>query len=882
MINKQIKKLLSGIFTSAVIASTFISGSEAQGLVQGLQSELQVCRDENGSERAGDIDVVVLLDNSKSLSKKDNTGSDPGGRRFEAIEEFIENFSRAETKDKQKNFGLITFGTSTRIIIELSALNEANGSAIKEKIKSEVPNSYEKQESHTNYISALNEAKSTFEKNDPSNQNCRILIWFTDGVFDTNDSENTEDISQDVRKLQGAICSTDGTAGSFAKADINTFVVYLSPDNPNQKRKDVSQDAMQAITGDATPSFDNGGSEARQPQSPCKINPRHLGEVISVDDADQLLGYLTDLVPITDGGISVFPGDCPIEGNTGESFSLIDGNLIDWISITSWSDSVKLDSLTILSGSGESLSLDKAFRVGENGENSGRLVKIYPQLDDSSLEFLKAGWKLLINESGPVCVRLKVRDLSFVLSEDEIKSEQNLPTYLFEGDRLHFFAGNEELVKSKALKNPLLRGELEVEFGEFLPQVNRMDVKVAVEGAFALIPPNCEIKVDYENRESPKNALFSTSCKINPARFEDTTIDASAFIDELNKCEVGEWQLAFDGIPQDSSKKSLVKGSNETVLSVRTIDSPSNTDKSCLPNSVTFINVSTTDGAKSEIGTLIKIDLKRRGDPLLALVFAVIATIIVSLLSLLLLRTINRLTVKTIDPNNFYGYETECELVEDETGQASLFWSEKNFSARTYVADPDLLQQLKSNSSRTTLSAGSIKFERVLPNFFRPFEESRLAMSNDFSATFWRANRKDDGLGISFPKAIVLSVSNIESGFSPKRNRARVTVIVPKRGFGAGYEGAQQLIRDKCDELANKLLPTISAKASVRSTLSTDKSSTALNAIPGEITQQSSDVEIQSVPPPMIRDKPISSVPPVPRGAPTIKDQRNEPPKRPI
>ena len=155
-------------------------------------------------------------------------------------------------------------------------------------------------------------------------------------------------------------------------------------------------------------------------------------------------------------------------------------------------------------------------------------------------------------------------------------------------------------------------------------------------------------------------------------------------------------------------------------------------------------------------------------------------------------------------------------------------------------------------------------------------------MSNDFSATFWRANRKDDGLGISFPKAIVLSVSNIESGFSPKRNRARVTVIVPKRGFGAGYEGAQQLIRDKCDELANKLLPTISAKASVRSTLSTDKSSTALNAIPGEITQQSSDVEIQSVPPPMNRDKPISSVPPVPRGAPTIKDQRNEPPKRPI
>lgn len=876
---KQTKKLFLGFFAFTVIASTFISGTQAQNLVQSLQSEIQVCRDENGNERSGDLDVVVLLDNSKSLSKKDNTGSDPGGRRFEAIDEFLENFSRAETKDKQKNFGLITFGTSTRIIIELNAINETNVSGVKEKIKSEVPNSYEKQESHTNYMSALNEAKSTFVKNDPSNQNCRILIWFTDGVFDTNDSEKAEEISQDVRKLQGAICSANGTANSFATADINTFVVYLSPDEPNQKRSDVSQDAMQAITGDATPSFDSGGSEARQPQPPCIVNPRHLGEVISVDDADQLLGYLTDLVPITDGGISVFPGDCPIEGNTGESFSLIDGNLIDWISITSWSDSVKLDSLTILSASGESLSLDKVFRIGEN---SGRLVKIYPQLEDSSREFLKAGWKLLINESGPVCVRLKERELSFVLSDIEIKSEQDIPAYLFEDGRLHFFAGDVELVESEALKNPLLRGELQVEFGEFLAQPNRMDVKVAVEGAFGLTPPNCEIRVDYENRESPRIALSSTSCTINPARFEDTTIDAVAFIDELNKCEVGEWQLVFDGISQDGSKKTLVKGSGETVLSARTIDPPSNKDKSCLPSSVAFINVSTTDGAESEIGTSIKIDLKRRGDPFLAIVLAIFATIIVSLLSLLLLRTINRLTVKTIDPNNFYGYETECELVEDETSQASLFWSEKNFTSRTYVSDPDLLQQLKSNSSRTSLSAGSIKFERVLPKLFRPFEESRLVMSSDLSASFWRANREDDGLGISFSKAIVLSVGNNASGFSQKRNRARVTVIVPKRGVGAGYEGAQQLIREKCDELANKLLPLINAKASVRPTFSTDQSSTEINAVPSVSNQQSQGTQIQNVPPPMNRDKPISSVPPVPRGVPMVKDQRNEPPKRPV
>jgi hypothetical protein len=877
---KKIKKLLTGFFAFVVVATIFISDTEAQNVFQISEAELQVCRDENGTERAGDLDVLVLLDNSKSLSGKNNRGSDPNGRRFDAIDEFLENFSRTETSNKQKNFGLIAFGASTRNIIELGAINVANVGEIKEKIKSEVPNSYVTQDNYTNYISALDEAKRNFEKNDTNNENCRILIWFTDGVFDTNDSVKAEEISSDVRKLQGAICSKDGTASSFAKADINTFIVYLSQDS-DRRRSDVSQDAMQAITGDRTPSFDVGGSAARKPQSPCEVNPRHLGEVISVDDADSLLGYLTDLVPTADGAISVFPGDCPIEGKTGDSFALIDGNLIDWISITSWSESVKLDSITILSVSGDSLSLDKVFRVGSSEGTSERLVKIYPQPNDASIDFLKAGWKLVINESGPVCVRLKSRDLSFVLSDLETKSDQNLPSYLFEDGDLHFFAGDEELGRNEALKNPLLRGELEVEYGDFLPSPNRMEAKVTVDGAFELIPPSCEIKVDYENRDSPKDQLVSTGCKIKPARFADTTIDATSFIDELNKCEVGKWQLAFDGIPQGSSRQVLGQGSNETELLVRTVDPPSNANKSCRPDSVVFIKVSTTDETNSKISTSIKIDLKRRGNTLWAILLAIIATIFVSLLSLLLLQTINRLTVKTIDPNNFYGYETECELAGDESGQASIFWPEKNFTSRTYVADPDLLQQVKSNSSRTTLSVGSIKFDRVLPKFFSPFEESRLVMSNDFSASFWRSNRADDGLGISFPKAIVLSVDNIDSSLPQTRRRARVTVVVPKRGFGAGYEGAQQLIRDKCDELANKLFPILSAKATVRSTLSAVQSGAETDNSLGESSKQSMDTQMKDIPPLMDRARPISSVPPVPRGVPPIKDQRNEPPKKP-
>ena len=881
MMIKYPKNFISIFFTFLVVASTFISETKAQDEVQISEAELQVCRDQSGRERAGDLDVVVLLDNSKSLSGKNNRGSDPNGRRFDALDQFLENFSNTKTNTRQKSFGLIKFGTSAEVIVQLKAITPENVGEIKKIIKSEVPNSYEKQDSHTNYISALDEAKSNFEKNDPNNINCRILIWFTDGVFDTNDSDKAEEISQDVKKLQKAVCSPTGTANSFAKADINTFVVYLNPDNPDPKRSDVSQDAMQAITGDKTPAFGSEGSTVRQPQSPCIINSRHLGEVISVDDADSLLGYLTDLVPTADGATSVFPNDCPIEGKAGESFALIDENLIEWISITSWDESVKLDALTVLSVDGDSLKLNKVFRVDDGENTSGRLVKIYPQLNDASKDPLKAGWKLVVNESGPVCVRLKTRDLSFTISEAGARSVEELPTYLFKDGLLHFFSDSKELSRVKALENPLLKGELEVESGKFLPSPNRMKVKVTVDGAFELIPSSCEIQVDYENRESPTGQLMSSKCKIKPARFEDTTIDATSFINELNKCEVGEWQLVFDGSPHNSASKEMSKGSGEVELSVRTIDPPSNENTSCQPDSAAFVEVF-TDGAKSQISTSIKIDLKRRGDRLLAILLAIISTICVSLLSLLLLRAINRLMVKSIDPNNFYGYETECELVVDESGQASIFWPEKNVTSRTYVADPVLLHQIKPESSRTSLAVGSINFDRVLPKFFRPFEESRLVMRNDFVASFWRANRVNDGLGISFPKAIILSVSNINSSSYQKQNRARVTVIVPKRGFEAGYEGAQQLIRERCDELANELLSLLSTTATVGSTVSTDLSAAQVDAGAGKSTHQPVDAQVQNVPPRMNRDKPLSSVPPVPRGVPPIKDQRDEPPKRPI
>ena len=115
------------------------------------------------------------------------------------------------------------------------------------------------------------------------------------------------------------------------------------------------------------------------------------------------------------------------------------------------------------------------------------------------------------------------------------------------------------------------------------------------------------------------------------------------------------------------------------------------------------------------------------------------------------------------------------------------------------------MQQVSGNHNQTSLKFASITLVRELPSFIKPFDESRLVLQSKSKAVFWKANRAGDGLNMAFSKAVVLSTSDSQPPTSDRPAKVVISVLVPKRGFGAGIEGVQQLVRERGDELAAAL-----------------------------------------------------------------------------
>jgi hypothetical protein len=840
----------------------------AQPVVDFNESALRVCQDESGNLRTGDLDVIVLLDNSKSLwgsvKPEGEKGSDRLGVRFEAIDRFVDSFQKID--DREKNFSLITFGASAEVVIpfeKVSTLDDAK--EIKETLRQSVPNEYESQESFTNHVAALETAREEFLSNDSGNRNCRILIWFTDGVFDTNDSDQPEGVKRDVRRLEGAVCASDGLGKQYAESDINTFVVYLTPQNPNPDRSRISQDAMQVVTGDREPSFSSGSSNPRTPSPGCVIGSRHLGEVISVEDTSSLLGYLTDLVPTADSATPILPEECPIQVTNLNSLPLIDGHLVDWISVTTWGVSLDVQRFSIDLVDGNSQPLTDLFEAEMKDD---RLYYFRPT--DQARDLLDAGWTLSLKDAGEVCVRLKPRSLQFEIGRDNAtKSLNGIPEELFGDGRLKLFVDGRPADVKSALRNPGgLTAQLEVDSGDFLSPANRLAVFITVNGAFQITPPRCAIKVKAQG-DVPTAPIESSSCLVTPAASEDTSYDASALLAGLDECGVGPWQLLLDGAPADSRGELTADGA-PVVLSAATVNDPENKEITCEKSLGTAVAISTRV-ASSEIVAELQLKLYKRGNALLAILFAVVMTLLVAFLSLVLLKGISFLTAKTIDGSSFFAYETEAEVEPDKSERGALRWPDTGQTPKEYKANPDLLEPVKTDKSRTSLSAGELRFERRIPSFFRPFSESRLKMVTPTSAVFWQSNRERDGLPLTFAKAIVLSRVGKEN-LSQRRNmKVRVTALVPRRGFGSGFGGAEELIREKADQLAADLW-----EASSVAKTNTGRQNTSVLPTSSEAAQ--SDVRIEDSAPPV---KPAGAEAPKPPLTPPTRALPSEPPKFP-
>lgn len=788
-----------------------------------IERRPQVCRDDRGNIATGELDVLTIFDNSRSLAK-----TDPGGQRFVALEEFLRSFATTPSATK-KNFGLIRFGGSASEVIALDEVTQDNVSEIVNLVRDRIPNDINKQERFTNYIKALQEALRTFDER-PSN-NCKVLIWFTDGVFDTTDSRQPAEDQKESSELRNAVCG-NGLGAEIRSRRISTFVVYLTPGATAQdgyvRRTEASKDVLQVITGDMKPDFDGAGADDRKTSDDCAVGDLQLGEVLAAKDANLLIGYLLDLVEVAGGGQSVAgEQECPYQANEVGSLEMPSPYFIEWLSVVSWGDNVDVKNLKIELRSGEE-PITNFFEASESSDLAARTLRLRPRPD--AYEALEAGWTLKIGEARDLCVRAKAVDLEFRISRAEppiVVSAppelRGLPSNEFKIDRLKFFTGGNSTASDReidfdtALTLSDVKGKLEIDSGEVLAADSMIPVRIVVDGQFRLQPSDCELNVIVLNQQKEGERLTSSSsCQVIPSTTSTTRVDGTASLAELEqRCGVGRWSLVKQDAGGEESNfvaQEFDRDSTPFNLSLRTVEAVPDGSIKCQVSDVA-VKVS-SGGVEDALEIRVQLDLLPKPNALWPLIAALLVGLLTAA-SLAILRVVNQLTARAPQQGDFFGYIATGELLRGERSRATFRWAE---SSGPFSADPKALVPATGDNGRSYIGVGRHRFVRRLPPLLRPFEQARLVLGQAEPAVFWKSNSQRDGLPLSFAAAIaIVGMPSRQSSSESPSIPVEAIVLVPRRGALSGFSGVEKVMRDQLADLAPLLEKTIQESASIAS-----------------------------------------------------------------
>jgi len=893
-------KVLS--FAAVALAATLLPvpvSALSKTSVGASQSPPSVCRDKDGNLKNGDLDVLTIFDDSRSLSGSENGGgSDVDGKRFDAVEEFLTSFA-ATKSNRTKNFGLIKFGATAQVIVPLGEITEENFEGKISDIRRKIPNKNSSQEKQTNYVLALKKATEEFDQR--PKQNCKILIWFTDGVFDRQNSTKEIADIEDARFLENEVCKSTGLANQIQEKDINTFVVFLkgNDDSAFKKRRSSSQDAMQVVTGDKEPNFSDKSSPREIRSSKCSLeDKRHLGEVLSANDASELIGFLVDLVLVAEGGKSIVEGDCPIDIGDASSVKLPDGHFIEWLSITTWNKSPKIDAtnLKVIIGQ-SSIEFTDIFEVDKSsgaGDRSQRFI-----IKASEQDRLVSGWSLKSVESKGTCIRVKLRDLKFKIKKSEPQflpvTPKDLPEPLFK-DRLTLLDSDGKNVSvEEALSLQQVTGLLEADSVDLFVDKDagadgKLKVQITIDGRFEVQPAGCSLTISVDNKKMAGEKINSSSCQVVPSSGFITSFDATAALEKLtSSCRqmVGGWNLLKDGVRVDSLGE-FADGEKLSSLTIQSAEEAPRKAVKCEVNDASIVFSGAANGDPVQIPVSASLNILKPASrlwPLLALLLVLLFT----LLSLLALRFLNMLIVKAPKKDDFFSYVTNAQLVPGELDRAAIQWPT---SSREFEIDANKLQVTKGDDSRNYLAAGGYRFELRRPRLLHPFEHARLQLVDSRSAVFWRSNAKRDGFPLSFTSGVGVVALSLNLPTTESVTEVDVVVLVPKRGADAGLEGVVKVLRLTLGDLAPELLKSMRMRVAEEESIASPGISEGGKFKRRTRTEKPSDVSVSndvkdstattsSVAPP---SRPVSRPNSSPNAGPEIpqrpQSQPPEPPRR--
>ncbi len=814
---------------SSVVATAAVaqqpSSSPATAL-QSVEQGLQLCRDASGELRTGAFDVLLLIDDSGSLEGT-RTPTDPDRVRFDAIAVLLDGLSEMGADTRDVNIAAVTFGARDRFTT-LLAFQRLVAEDVADIVDGLARTATGRQ-ADTDYITGVGRAIDVLA--DRPVENCRILVWFTDGEHDTRGPSANADVA-DAELLRETFCRPGGLRERIAEQGINTFVLLLNPPEGRPQSLDASRDVMQVVTGDPAPEFPGATGSRRTPSSDCAgpLGPQ-TGLILPVTEAGQLPGLFADIPNIIDGGVA--PIACPYKVDDVSTGSLPDGHLIEWISLTDYQPASPdvaptLTNIRVVID-GERIAASELLEPLSESPPSARF-----RIRADARERLAPGWTLAVDDAENLCLRIRAVVPQFRISTTEPRIvalvPRGLPARLFEDGRLDLrsIPDSGSISLEAALRSARVAGRLSVEHGEIFNPGAVIPARVVIDGApvqgdgcAAIQIPEPGTLTSINARgvggaiEAPDQALRSSTCVVTPATAGDGgLLDWEVTLRQLNdesfSCRVGDWDVFVDGESVGAGSFQLLAGSSAVEVQLRSGTPPDNSELDCTGVSVPPVQL-VWQGRPTDIPVTLSVAWLKRSNPLIAAAIATPIVLVVILLSLGLLWLINERYMRPPDPSKLWGFEARGRLGVDGRGRFSISWEDETAAVR--VTSETLLRV--SEFERGGLRTDRSTLPRRMPSILRPLAEPVLELEVDGSAQIVvshpPAPSGRGALPMGFREAVVLSARPGRLPDTDADVPVRLVVLVPKDASVAGSSAIERTIERHLGSLTDQLVERLRA-----------------------------------------------------------------------
>jgi hypothetical protein len=287
--------LATAIFTAVAVLPVAVEAGDLTSNRTKNREPISECISTNKK-----LDVLFVVDQSLSLKRlrennKQVPGNDPKDERVTALKAVLNVLrTKVNQSDEQLRVDIKVahsgFGKDFNLHQDWITLDDDGFEEVSEKIdkQADLDN-----ENFTRYHRALSGAVKTFEKLPEDSESCRMMIWFSDGQHDDNNSGKTFSKSE-KKQIEDQICGSDGLADQLRSSGVFVVAAGLSPNKGEL-------DLMNLVSEDK-------GLVKSLSLSHCGTLPAY-GKFEVAENSDSLVETLFNLVNTNPGGNDISPTD---------------------------------------------------------------------------------------------------------------------------------------------------------------------------------------------------------------------------------------------------------------------------------------------------------------------------------------------------------------------------------------------------------------------------------------------------------------------------------------------------------------------------------------------------------------------------------------------